>query len=184
MLAWFGIVCDPLDLAIDVTGTPAHLGVEVIHPGASALSRRWPAHRYATVAAQLHRAGHEVVITGNTGESALAEFVALRAGLPPSAVLAGSLSVLDLVTLVSGAALLICGDTGVAHIATATATPSVLLFGPTSPAHWGPRINGPHQVLWSGRTGDPHGGRPDAGLVEIGTIEVLTATAEALKAYA
>src|SRR5207237_79615 len=33
---------------------------------------------------------------------------------------------------------LVCGDTGVAHLATALGTPSVLLFGPVPPSRWGP----------------------------------------------
>jgi ADP-heptose:LPS heptosyltransferase len=71
--------------------------------------------------------------------------------------------------------LLICGDTGVAHIATATGTPSVLLFGPTPPGFWGPRTAGPHVVLWAGQTGDPHADRPHDGLLRITHDEVLDA---------
>lgn len=180
MLAWFGVTCDPDDLHLNVFRQSRHPGAVVIHPGASAISRRWPVHRYIAVAARLHGLGHPVVITGSAGEKALAEFVAQRAGLPARSVLAGSLSVTELVAVINDARLLICGDTGVAHIATATTTPSVLLFGPTPPAHWGPRSGGPHQVLWRGRTGDPHATRPDAGLLDITTAEVLTATEAAL----
>lgn len=180
MLSWYGIDCDPNDLYLNVTRESPWPGAVVIHPGASAISRRWPAHRYVAVAARLHSMGRRVVITGNEREKALAAFVAQRAGLPATAVLAGSLSVTELVAVVNDAELLICGDTGVAHIATATATPSVLLFGPTPPAHWGPRSAGPHRVLWRGGTGDPHATRPDAGLLDISTADVLAATAEVL----
>ncbi len=58
----------------------------------------------------------------------------------------------------------------------ALGTPSVVLFGPTSPARWGPPADRAiHQVLWAGRTGDPHASRPDPGLLEIGESEVLQA---------
>jgi ADP-heptose:LPS heptosyltransferase len=68
----------------------------------------------------------------------------------------------------------VSGDTGVAHLATAFGRPSVVLFGPTSPATWGPPPGrGEHRVLWSGRTGDPHGGRPHAGLLAIEPDAVL-----------
>ena len=40
-------------------------GLTVVHPGAAAGSRRWPADRFAKVAAQLRREGHRVVITGD-----------------------------------------------------------------------------------------------------------------------
>ena len=81
---------------------------------------------------------------------------------------------LQLAALVARAELVICGDTGVGHLATAYRTPSVLLFGPTPPARWGPR-RGPHTVLWAGRTGDPHGTDPDPGLLELRPEDVLEA---------
>jgi hypothetical protein len=34
----------------------------------------------------------------------------------------------------------VCGDTGVAHVASALGTPSVVLFGPTDPAGSGPDL--------------------------------------------
>src|SRR5205823_2724259 len=102
--------------------------------------------------------------------------VAGMAGLPRGAVLAGRTGLAGLARLVAGVALVICGDTGVGHLATATATPSVLLFGPVPPSQWGPlRDRERHTVLWSGGTGDPHGGVPDPGLLAIAVPEVLAA---------
>jgi ADP-heptose:LPS heptosyltransferase len=64
----------------------------------------------------------------------------------------------------------------VAHLATALGTPSLVLFGPTDPAEWGPPPErARHQVLWAGRRGDPHGLRPDPGLLEIAPEDVLEA---------
>ena len=79
--------------------------------------------------------------------------------------------------LVAGCGRVVCGDTGVAHLATALRTPSVVLFGPTSPAEWGPPPSPLHRVLWSGRTGDPHGAAVDRGLLEITTESVESALA-------
>jgi ADP-heptose:LPS heptosyltransferase len=72
--------------------------------------------------------------------------------------------------------LLICGDTGVAHVATATGTRSVLLFGPTPPDTWGPRDGSRHVALWAGATGDPHGGDPHEGLLALTPSDVLRAS--------
>jgi ADP-heptose:LPS heptosyltransferase len=70
----------------------------------------------------------------------------------------------------------ICGDTGIAHLATAYGTPSVVLFGPVSPRHWGPPPGRPqHQALWAGYTGDTFADRPDPGLLRITTADVLDA---------
>lgn len=70
---------------------------------------------------------------------------------------------------------MICGDTGVGHVATATGTPSVLLFGPTPPSRWGPPGDGPHVALWAGDCGDPHGDKPDSGLLLLTVARVLDA---------
>jgi ADP-heptose:LPS heptosyltransferase len=79
---------------------------------------------------------------------------------------------------VAAAACVVCGDTGVAHLATALRTPSVVLFGPTPPAAWGPPPERPwHRVLWAGGTGDPHADVPDAGLLAIEPADVLAALA-------
>lgn len=171
------IACDPTDLAIDrPDGYPDRSGLVVIHPGASAAARRWPADRFAVVAQALHDDGHDVVVTGSAGEAELARRVARAAGLPDSAVLAGALDLMALFALISDCRLLVCGDTGVGHIATATATPSILLFGPTPPHWWGPRGCGRHVALWSGDRGDPHADAPDRGLLLITVGQVLDAS--------
>ncbi|MCW2953567.1 MAG: glycosyl transferase, family 9, partial [Conexibacter sp.] len=105
--------------------------------------------------------------------------VAAAAGLAPRAVAAGRTGLHELAALVAGAERVVCGDTGVAHLATALGTPSVVLFGPTAPAAWGPPPERPwHRVLWSGRSGDPHAPAADAGLLEISAAEVLAALGE------
>jgi ADP-heptose:LPS heptosyltransferase len=54
----------------------------------------------------------------------------------------------------------------------------VVLFGPTSPREWGPPPDRSwHRVLWSGRTGDPHGTTVDPGLLDITVEQVVSALA-------
>jgi ADP-heptose:LPS heptosyltransferase len=174
LLQYFGVAANPdgLSLAVPATASPAP-GAVVVHPGAASVARRWPPERFAAVARALSEKGEQVVVTGSAAEQDLASKVADLAGLPPDAVLAGGLGLDDLAALVARAGLLVCGDTGVAHLASAYATPSVVLFGPTPPAWWGPPASGPHVVLWAGRRGDPHGDRPDPGLLQISPPDVL-----------
>ena len=47
-------------------------------------------------------------------------------------------SIADLVALARGAAVMVSGDTGPAHIAAAVGTPIVGIFGPTRPSRNGP----------------------------------------------
>jgi ADP-heptose:LPS heptosyltransferase len=106
--------------------------------------------------------------------------MAEMAGIDPTRVLAGRTSLLDLVALVASANMVVCGDTGVAHVATAVGTPSVVLFGPVAPSEWGPPRNHPrHRALWAGRNGDPHGRSVDPGLLSIDVDDVLGAMATA-----
>lgn len=156
-------------------------GAVVIHPGAASPARRWPADRWARLAHDLVAAGEDVVLTCGPGERPLVEGIVAAVGSPGCrAAPAGPL--LALAARVASARLLVCGDTGPAHLATAFATPSVVLFGPTSPHHWGPITGGPHGVLWAGTTGDPHGHAPDAGLLAITVQDVRRAVAERLAA--
>jgi ADP-heptose:LPS heptosyltransferase len=179
LLTESGIPADSASLELPAPPLPPHLaaarGATVIHPGAASPARRWPAARFAAVARAEADAGRAVVVTGGPAEQELARDVADRAGLPPGAVLAGRTDLAGLAAVVAHAERVVCGDTGVAHLATAFGIPSVLLFGPTSPAAWGPPAAraARHRVLWTGRTGDPHAPRPHDGLLEIDARDVL-----------
>jgi ADP-heptose:LPS heptosyltransferase len=154
-------------------------GATLVHPGAASPSRRWPPERFAAVARAELAAGRRVIVTGGPAEGALAGDVADRAGLPTSAVHAGQGGVLAIGRLVAAAGRVVCGDTGIAHLATALRTPSVVLFGPTSPAQWGPPPDRPwHRPLWAGGRGDPHGQLPDPGLLAIDVDQVNEALAD------
>lgn len=181
LLEWHGIPADRDDLALAEPAVPSPApGAVVVHPGAAYPARRWPPRRFAAVAAELTRGGHNVVVTASAAERPLATEVARRAGLPAGAVLAGH-DLGSLAALVSKASLVVCGDTGVGHLATGYGTPSVLLFGPTPPALWGPPEGRPqHVALWAGRTGDPHGRTPDPGLLRLTTDDVLAAAHDRL----
>jgi ADP-heptose:LPS heptosyltransferase len=170
-----GLAADPHDLYLEVPGVVRDDGLTLIHPGAASRSRRWPAPRFAAVARDEAARGRRVLVTGGARERELGRRVAEMAGLPSGAVVAGRTSLMDLTRLVAAAGRLVCGDTGVAHLATAFRTPSVLLFGPVSPALWGPLDPERHVALWAGVTGDPHGGDPDPGLLLIQVEQVLEA---------
>lgn len=197
LVEWAGGRCDPTDLRLPrpvvvrprglpagevaggETGFPPTRDVVVLHPGAASGSRRWPAERWVRVAAALAARGMRVVVTGSAGEQPLCAQVVAGARLPAGADLAGRISLDRLAALVASAGLLICGDTGVAHLATAYRTRSVLLFGPTSPAAWGPTIDPHlHVTVWHGDAeypGDPHAATPDPALLRITEHEVLRA---------
>lgn len=179
-----GVPADPTALDLPAPPGPPPPGVggaTVIHPGAASGARRWPPERWAAVARHETGQGRTVVVTGSAGERTLALEVAEMAGLPASAVLAGRTDVLGLASVIAAAGLVVCGDTGVAHVATALGTPSVVLFGPVRPSQWGPPPDRPrHVALWAGQLGDPHGQEPDPGLLRITVDDVCAALAQAM----
>lgn len=174
-----GMPADREDLQLTVPAPePVRRGVTVVHPGAADPARRWRPERFAAVARQLAADGHAVVVTGVRDEARIAEDVARAAGLPSTAVLAGQLDLAAMAALVARARLVICGDTGVAHLATAYGTPSVVLFGAMSPALWGPPAGRPqHVVLRHADLADAPGGdgQPHPALDAISVEEVLAA---------
>lgn len=174
-----GIPADPTDLDLPAprrTAPSGACGATVVHPGAASGARRWPVERWAEVARHEVREGSTVIVTGGPGERELAMDLARGAGLAPEAVTAGRTDLLGLAATVAAADLVLCGDTGVAHLATALGTPSVVLFGPVPPSQWGPPPDrARHVALWAGSVGDPHGAEPDPGLLRISVDDVLAA---------
>ncbi|PFG98393.1 ADP-heptose:LPS heptosyltransferase [Saccharopolyspora erythraea NRRL 2338] len=181
LLRHHGIPADHDDLRLrppDAT-SPAPDAV-VVHPGASHAARCWPRERFAALARWLAARGRRVVITGGAEERERAHQVAALADLPPESVLAGRTALPELAALVASARLVVCGDTGVAHLATGFGTPSVVLFGPVSPAEWGPPEDPNHVALWTGTVGDTFADEPDPGLLRLTTDEVIEAAAAQL----
>ncbi|MGY1771341.1 glycosyltransferase family 9 protein [Blastococcus sp. SYSU D00813] len=115
-------------------------GYAVLHPGASAATRRWPVARYAAVGDALAADGLTVVLTGTPGETQPAAVAAaMRA---PAVDLSGATSLGGLAALLRDAAVLVGNDTGSAHLAAAVGGRSVTVFLPGDPVRWahrGPR---------------------------------------------
>jgi ADP-heptose:LPS heptosyltransferase len=111
----------------------------VVHPGASAPSRRYPAESWAQVCRELARDhGVQLVMTGDAAEAPLAGSVQRMAGLPDRS-LAGKLGLGTLGALLEAAPLLLAGNTGPVHLAASVGTPVVVLYALTNPQHlpWG-----------------------------------------------
>lgn len=163
-----GAPADPTDVILRPRRGPGD-GV-IVHPGAAAADRRWPADRFAAVAADLADRNHAVRVTAGPGEEALARAV-VRETNRPTVTVADGLDLPSLADLVSDSALVVCGDTGIAHLATALCTPSVVIFGPQPPSRWGPPPLPRHHVLW----------RPPSVLA-VPVSEVLAEALDALSA--
>lgn len=141
--------CHPADVEgarhrIGLAGGDPAAAYLVVHPGCSASSRRYPAERFGQAAAQLAAAsGLQIIFAGGPDElpevaAALAAMTVAAAGLPGRAraiSLAGRLTIGELGALIAGARLLVCNNSGPAHLAAASRTPVVVLYALTNPQH-------------------------------------------------
>ena len=119
----------------------------IVHAGASVPARGLPPGPAAGAVQLLAETGYHVIVTGTASELPLARSIA--AGAPPGSTTmrCGTTSLVDLAALVQGAEVVVCGNTGMAHLAAATGTPVVEAYAPVVPAHrWRPwRV--PHVLL-------------------------------------
>ena len=118
----------------------------VVHPGASAPSRRYPAEHFAQAVRQLvAEHGWQVVFTGGPDEVELVESIRASAHVPTHS-LAGRLSLEELAGLLGRAPLLISNNTGPVHLAAGVGTPVVDLYALTNPQHTPWQVS--HRVLY------------------------------------
>ncbi|WP_315788827.1 lipopolysaccharide heptosyltransferase II [Fischerella sp. JS2] len=134
----------------------------VVHPGATAASRRYPPEKFALVVRTLvMEMGMQVIFTGTESEQELvaeiqrmiiaADAIAnltdnLSAKSASFHSLVGCLKLSELAALLQLSSLLISNNTGPVHIAAAVGTPVVDLYALTNPQHTPWSI--PHRVLF------------------------------------
>lgn len=119
----------------------------LVHAGSQLPSRRWPPERFAAVADALADAGLAVALTGTMAEAGLTRAVAgaMRA---PALDLAGQTTLWTLGALVERAALVVCNDTGISHMAAALGTPSVVVASGGDAPRWSPADATRHRMFW------------------------------------
>jgi ADP-heptose:LPS heptosyltransferase len=117
------------------------LGIEedepwiLMHPGATAASRRYPVRHWASVIHALTTEhGFAVVLTGDASETALVDEIRMAGGARAHS-LAGQLDLGKLGAAISLATVMVSNNTGPAHIASALGTPLVVLYALTNPQH-------------------------------------------------
>jgi ADP-heptose:LPS heptosyltransferase len=137
---------------LSALGLAPGAGYFVVHPGASAASRRYPTQRFGAAAAAIAAgSGLRPVFIAGKGEGALVrearaaaasfgcQALALGEGtVPPAGELGQGDELLplgQLMALIEGAALVLCNNSGPSHIAAALRRPLVVLYALTNPQH-------------------------------------------------
>ena len=100
----------------------------VLHPGATDPRRRWPAEKFAELAAACAADGSRVVIVGDGSEQELAERISGLASSSAVSSVAGALDMAGLVALLARADAVVANDSGPRHLAQALGVPTVGIF--------------------------------------------------------
>lgn len=120
----------------------------VLHPGAGGgrgWQREWPVERYAQLAVWLRTQGARIALSGaGPREAALCAAIEQGAGPADERCVDGGLA--SLVATLCRADLLVCGNTGVMHLAAGLGCPVLALHGPNPVDKWGP-LGGPGKAL-------------------------------------
>lgn len=121
----------------------------VIHPGCGihGYYRQWDVERYAEVAKHItSKYNLKIVVTGSKDDIKITQsFKKLH---DDCLDLSGKTSIYELIALLSLAKFVICGNTGVLHIAAALGIPTIAIHGPTNAKKWGPWGKG-HIIIQS-----------------------------------
>lgn len=118
----------------------------LLHPGASAPSRRYPAHLWIDTANRLAALlGCPLIFTGSASKAPLVEQI--RSGMAsPTYSMAGALDLGQFAALLSLAPAIISNNTGPVHLAAAVGTPVIDLYALTNPQHTPWQV--PNRVLY------------------------------------
>jgi lipopolysaccharide heptosyltransferase II len=106
----------------------------IVHPGATARSRRYPEHLLATVVAQLQASERwQIGVAGGLEDLDVATRIAGQ--VPGVVCLAGLLDLAETAALVQAAQIVLCNNSAPARIAEAVGTPFVDLYALSNPRH-------------------------------------------------
>lgn len=119
----------------------------VVHAGGNWDLKRWPEKNFSLLIDRLMTGANvRVIITGTREDMPLADRIASRCQCRPL-ILAGQVTLKQLIALMKRANLVISADSGPLHIAGSVGTDVIGLFGPTRPEVTGPRGNGRSFIL-------------------------------------
>ena len=134
-----GAAFERADGSLDAAGLDRNRPWAVLHPGASAPSRRYPTDAFAIAASELAGTyGWQIVLAGGRDDRGVVDEV--RSQMRAEAfVLPEDLDIEELAAVLQRAPLLIANNSGPAHLAAAVGTPVVDLYALTNPQHapWG-----------------------------------------------
>lgn len=149
----------------------------VLQPGARLQSMRWPADKFAAVAAWLRdRFGLASVVNLGPGDAEIWDDV--HRGMHGCVLLPKPLDIRELIGLIADARIFVGNDSGPAHIAPGVGRPAVVIYSSTNPAQWHP-WKSPHRVVHTDAVFNPR--RGDKSLAEAESRPINSITFEQVR---
>ncbi|MCS6622610.1 glycosyltransferase family 9 protein [Roseibacterium beibuensis] len=148
-------VSDDTRASVEALIPPGDGPILAVGPGAAWMGRRWPAERFAKVAATLvgdggPLEGGRVLVVGDDSDRDAAHTIRLALPRHRTIELQGRLKPLQVVAAVQRSALYLGGDSLWTDLAVAAGTPVVAAFGPSDEVERGPwggvAVRGPRSV--------------------------------------
>jgi ADP-heptose:LPS heptosyltransferase len=122
-----------------MAGVTLNMPVALVHPGASAAARRYPASEYAEVARLFIESGWQVIVTGTSRESEIVNEAGR--GVTGATVMMDSTTLGQYAAMVELSSVVVCGNTLPLHLADALGIPVVALYSGTDlESQWRPRF--------------------------------------------
>jgi ADP-heptose:LPS heptosyltransferase len=112
----------------------------VMHPETPAhgQQRHWPADNFIKLGKKIiSDTDKYILLTGTPAEQA--SNTVIQSAIGPWVICVPPVSLGFIAALFAQSSALVCGNTGIMHLACAMDTPIVALHGPTNPSKWGPR---------------------------------------------
>src|SRR4051794_28259640 len=125
----------------------------ILHPGASARARRYPAPAYGQLALMLRQRGWQVILTGSDREHELLDTVTAAAGVAVPRLT--DLTMPEFAALIAGATVVVCGNTLPLHLADAVGPPVVALSSGADHTAQGDPRRAPARLLQRSVAGAP-----------------------------
>jgi len=105
-------------------------GAILLAPGSVWATKRWTLESYIELAKKLIQQGHKVALMGGPDEVSIC--AELKKVVPEVRDFSGKTNLSQALLLLNRARLLVCNDSGAAHMAAAVSLPVVSIFGPTT----------------------------------------------------
>lgn len=106
-----------------------------VHLGASSRLRYWSSDNWRMLVSKLIARGYAATVSVGPGEDDLLEPLEC---LQKAVKIRGDKSLSEIATVMASSDLIICVDTGIAHLAKLISTPSIVIYGPGDPRLHGP----------------------------------------------